>query len=274
MKFWILAENTSLNPRLESEHGLSILAEWRGKRILFDMGKTGLFAENAEKLGLPLDQVETAILSHGHYDHAGGLPIFLEKNSHAELWMQQSALEPHFSHRPSGEDASIGVPPLVISRWRLHLLEGDAVIEDGMQLFSRVQGKKFWPQSNQVLLKKEGDQLVEDDFLHEQNLLLEENGKSVLLTGCSHCGVLNILQEVVGKTGRVPDILIGGFHLSMPSAGKSEPLETVRAVGEALKQYSCRYYTGHCTGTESYLQLKEILGDQLQPISTGLNLIF
>lgn len=270
MKFWVLAENSACTPAFGAEHGLSILAQCRGKTILFDTGKTGLFAENAAKLRLSLEEVDAAVLSHGHYDHAGGLPVFLAHNHHAPVWMQETALEPHFSHRPSGEIAPIGVPPLLIAQNRLHLLDGDAEIGEGLRIFAKVPGKTLWPQSNAVLLKQgeDGDYLP-DDFSHEQHLWLEEDGKSVLLTGCSHCGVVNILESILGKTGQVPDVVIGGFHLSMPSAGKSEPPEVVDAVGEKLAALPCRYYTGHCTGTEAFSRLKAILGDRLQPITAG-----
>lgn len=274
MKFWILSENTAAagstaaSPAFGCEHGLSILAECRGRRILFDAGASALFAENAERLGLSLAEIEAAVLSHGHADHGGGLPVFLEKNRTAPVWMQRRALEPHFSDRPSGL-AEISLPPLPAGR--LRLLDGDARIGEGMRLFSHVQAAQaFWPQSNRTLLMRGTSGPVPDDFAHEQQLLLEEGGMQVLLTGCSHCGIVNILRDFFGKTGRFPDVVIGGFHLSSPSAGQDEPSAQVEAVGEALEAMPCRYFTGHCTGAASFSRLQSILGDRISAISAGM----
>lgn len=270
MKFWILAENTAAGPQFEAEHGLSVLALVNGNDLLFDMGKTGLFARNAAKLGLSLDRVEQAVLSHGHYDHGGGLPAFLEWNHSAPVWVQRRAFERHFSHRPSGEEADIGLCPELLDHPQLRLIDGDRKIGPGMRLFSGVEGKTLWPSSNGVLSKLENGVLVPDDFGHEQHLLLEEAGKRVLLVGCSHCGIVNILQSFFEKTGVYPDVVIGGFHLSIPSAGKSEPPETVDQVGKWLKKLPCRYYTGHCTGEETCARLSDILGERLKLIHSGM----
>ena len=85
MKIYTLMENTTCNEALACEHGLSLYIEAAGKRILFDAGQTGAFADNAEKMGIDLSQVDICILSHGHYDHGGGLKRFLEVNDHAPI---------------------------------------------------------------------------------------------------------------------------------------------------------------------------------------------
>ena len=80
MKITALVENTTNNPSLGTQHGLSLYIEANGRKILFDMGADGLFLENAEKLGIDIAGVDLAIVSHGHDDHGGGLGVFLEKN--------------------------------------------------------------------------------------------------------------------------------------------------------------------------------------------------
>ena len=104
-----------------------------------------------------------------------------------------------------------------------------------------------------------GDFFLPDDFLHEQYLLIEENGKRVLLSGCSHKGILNILHWFR------PDVLVGGFHFKQLPPDS----DRLRAYGEALAKYDTVFYTGHCTGQDQYAVLKTILGDQLHAISTG-----
>ncbi|MBQ2720991.1 MAG: MBL fold metallo-hydrolase, partial [Clostridia bacterium] len=100
-----LVENTAINDNFCSEHGLSLYIEVKGLRILFDMGQTELFAENAEKLGIDLENVDIAVISHGHYDHGGGLKKFLEINKKAPVYISRFAFEPHYN----GSEKYIGL---------------------------------------------------------------------------------------------------------------------------------------------------------------------
>ena len=93
----MLTENTCNRPELEAEHGLSLLIEAAGMRILFDTGASPLFASNATQMGLDLATVDMAILSHGHYDHGGGLEHFLNINMHAPVWVSPHAFDVHFN---------------------------------------------------------------------------------------------------------------------------------------------------------------------------------
>ena len=97
MRITALLENTSACG-LPVEHGLSLFVEMEnGCRFMFDMGQTGLFARNAETLGIDLNIADFAVLSHGHYDHGGGLATFLRLNDHAPVYMSRHAFEPHFN---------------------------------------------------------------------------------------------------------------------------------------------------------------------------------
>ena len=91
----VLSENTSSSEKLGSEHGLSLYIETETHKILFDTGASGLFAENAEKMGVDLTRIDLAVISHGHYDHGGGLKTFLGINNRAKIYLHQMALEPH-----------------------------------------------------------------------------------------------------------------------------------------------------------------------------------
>lgn len=270
MRFWILAENTAVESRFGCEHGWSVLAECQGHKILFDMGKTDLFLQNACKMGLDLSQVETGVLSHGHYDHAGGLPAFFSENKTAPVWIQEGAEAPHYSIRDTGP-VYIGVPKEVLGNERFRIIMGSRDLGNGALLLPHPNAKKLWPRSNQVLRIKQENEFVADDFSHEQYLVLEENGKQVLLCGCAHCGIVNIMELVGQETGRFPDVVIGGFHLSIPHSGQSEPSETIQKVGEILKKYPSVYYTGHCTGNMAWNQLRGILGDRIQLVASGMS---
>ena len=97
MKLVTLMENTTGREDLTCEHGLSLYIEACGKKILFDAGQTGAFADNAQKLGVDLKSVDLAILSHGHYDHSGGLMRFLQINDTAKVYVHKDAFNPHFT---------------------------------------------------------------------------------------------------------------------------------------------------------------------------------
>ena len=97
MKITALVENTTKTEGFEAEHGLSLYIETNKHNIIFDMGQSDLFLKNAGKLGINLENVDIAILSHGHYDHSGGLGAFLELNKIAPVYLSEFAFEHHFN---------------------------------------------------------------------------------------------------------------------------------------------------------------------------------
>ena len=138
-----------------------------------------------------------------------------------------------------------------------------------MTLFSGVTERTLFSRCNDTLLMERAGALEPDDFRHEQNLLVWEGETLVLFAGCAHCGIVNIVREAERVAGRKLTAVFGGFHLQNPSTGVSEPHEHIRAVGEALLASGARYYTGHCTGDEPYVQLKQIMGENLAAITTS-----
>ena len=253
-----LMENTTLQPELLIEHGLSLYIEVGEHKILFDMGQSDAFITNAVRLGVDLRQVDIAILSHGHYDHGGGLHAFLELNEHAVVYINENAFIPHFS----GTEKAIGINPNLRNHERVIITQNHFVIDQGISLHT---GNAFCRSyvTNSVNLFQVIDGRKEIDlFLHEQYLLLEEKGQRILISGCSHKGILNIMKWFS------PDILIGGFHYKhLGIIGEDQ----LRLQYEALQlmQYRTKYFTCHCTGISQYKYLKSIMGEQLQYLATG-----
>ncbi len=263
MQIHVLAENTSCRPELEAEHGLSLLIEAGGKRILFDAGASPLFATNAARLGLELATVDMAILSHGHYDHGGGLPHFLGINTHAPVWVSPHAFDAHFN--ALGKD--IGLAPYLQQHPRIHTApESITALAPGITLHPACSMPCPYPSTGAGMSACVLGHTVPDDFRHEQYLLIEEDGRRYLFSGCSHRGILNIATHFRA------DVLIGGFHFMKLDTHADAPLLTQAA--RVLRTLPTRYYTGHCTGEAAFLFLKEHLGDQLQAISTGQTLNF
>lgn len=249
MKIVTLLENTTYREDLRYEHGLSLYIESQGHHVLFDMGQSDAFAQNAEVLGVDLGNVEVAVLSHGHYDHGGGLGRFLQINDHANIYVNRHVFEPHFNAR----NRDIGLDP-ELDKKRMIFLDQPTEILPGFTLHTIPDA----PVDTSGLQRMVGSKLVPEDFRHEQYLLVEEDGKRVLFSGCAHKGIVQIARIFR------PDVLIGGFHLS-----KIQDESVLDAIAEALLALPTRYYTGHCTGGMQFAYLKQKMGTRLEGLYTG-----
>ena len=207
----VLSENTASSEKLGSEHGLSLYIETGIHKILFDTGASGLFAENAGKMGVDLTKVGLAVISHGHYDHGGGLKTFLGINSRAKVYLHQKAFEPHYANRPGGAKAYIGLDESLLPDERFVFCGDRYTIDEKLELFSGVTAVRFAPSGNKDLFKKEGDAFFQEDFTHEQNLILSENGKTLLIAGCAHTGIVNIIDQFNAEKDCLPIMLSEDF---------------------------------------------------------------
>lgn len=272
MQVSVLVEDTSIDAHFPCEHGLSLhlqSQQTNPQRILFDTGKTNLFLLNAQTLGIDLSKVQCAILSHGHYDHSGGMAQFLQINSQAPVFIHTHAADEHLALRLHGQMDNIGIDPSLATNPRLRWVEGDIQIGEGLFLFSSISGTQSLADSNRVLLCKQEGKLIPDPFLHEQSLLITEAGKRILIAGCAHRGIVNIIQRALELAGAPLDVVIGGFHLSNPTAGSSESTKNLYDIAQTLLRWPTIYYTGHCTGSTAYTQLKSWMHDRLHAIHSG-----
>lgn len=269
MKIVCLIENTSLNDTLISEHGLSFYIETAHHHVLFDLGATGAIIDNAKSLGIDLTKVDTVVISHGHVDHGGGLLAFLKINAHAKIYVHPNAFDTHFSKR---QDAYvfIGLDDSLMPHNQIVFTKNTTKIDDELLIFSDVLEETFKPLANQGLYKLDAQGRYKlDDFNHEQHLIVNDQGKQVLFTGCGHRGIVNILNTAIYRKGLHPDIVIGGFHLSRHHGQIEESVPVIKSIGTYLKETKSTYYTGHCTGINPYHHLKKIMHDNLHHIQTG-----
>ncbi len=258
MKVIVLMENTAARADMCAEHGLSLYVETNGRRVLFDAGQTEGFARNARTLGVDLSAVDTAILSHGHYDHGGGLMHFLSVNRHAPVYVNEHA----FSDCWHGEDHPIGLDPALARTGRIVTTQEECRIGDGLALYTMNARERRHPLSGSGLTIRLPDgTFVQDGFAHEQYLLVEEGGKRILFSGCSHKGILNIMEWLR------PDVLIGGFHLM--KIDPAENHEKLRCIADRLSAYPTMYFTCHCTGLGAYEALRERMGGRLAYLAAG-----
>lgn len=273
MRIVNLIENTQGQTGCAFEHGLSFYIETSGHKALLDLGQTEAFIGNAAALGVDLKAVDTVILSHGHYDHSGGILPFSRVNSKAPIYMQSTAGGEYYADdgKPAGDlrYRYIGIDKAVLKLPQVKLLQGDMRLDEELELFTLKKRTHDLPFTNRWILKKAADGFVPDDFLHEQYLVVKDAGKTVLLSGCAHNGILSILDAFCEKYGSYPDVVVSGFHLMLKREYRPDELEQVRAIASALKAYPSHFYTCHCTGTAAYEEMKTILGDRLSYIHSG-----
>ena len=282
MKITTLVENRPSpdDPALVAEWGLSQHVEINGHRLLFDMGASDAFARNAARLGVDLDTVEAAIVSHHHYDHGGGLARFLELNDHAPIYVGES---------PDGDPVvkllgfvkkAVGLDAALLARHaaRFRVVRERTEVLPGVLVLPRVRGTHPRPAGNrQLFVRKDGD-LELDDFRHELTVALRERETLVVLTGCAHSGLLNMVEAAAAEFPGVPvRAVVGGFHLASlpPFRGASEREEVIAAIGRQVLELGVgTTWTGHCTGEKAFEILRGSMGARVADFRTGTRLDF
>ena len=269
MKIVTLVENSCGNESCIAEHGLSIYIETEKHKLLLDTGQTDAIVKNAEVLGIDLTAVDTVILSHGHYDHSGGILPFSKINNTAQIILQRSATEPHYN----GE-RYIGIDTDMLKLPNVRLIDGDMQLDDELFLFSGITGRRCYPQGNKKLSCIKNGEKVPDDFIHEQCLVITQNGKRWLLSGCAHNGILNILDRYKELFDSYPDYAITGFHMMKREGEHTEEEKAVIIqTAQELSQLDTVFYSGHCTGIPAFELMKEIIGDKLIALHSGETVI-
>ena len=273
MKIVALIENTSISKELKHQHGLSLYIETELHKILFDTGCNRAFIENAKKMGIDLSLVDTVVISHGHYDHGGGLKAFLKINEIAKIYIGVGAFDKHALQIFKCLRKNIGLDAHLIQSDRLRFVSQELVIDDELILFSHVFGKKLYPKGNYRLLKKNHEKrYVQDDFEHEINLLISEVSKTHLICGCAHSGIVNIIERAADYTAEPIDTVIGGFHLLGISKENAEDQVFLDQLVELLGRKSVKqYYTCHCTGVENF-EYMNAQNEKIGKISTGMRI--
>jgi len=276
MTVTVLAENTVAEggAGLRPEHGLSLHIGLGHGSILYDAGASGLFADNAARMGIDLAAVGLAAVSHGHYDHGGGLMRFLELNQRAVVHMHRRAADPHFV-KVLFRKRDVGIPPEVFRRHPDRIRFIDGFTEAGRDVFLLTDiGKGYpWVKFNRTLLMGQAGGGVPDSLQHEIVMVVREADGLVMFTGCGHNGVLNMVDAVRGRFPGAPiKAVLGGFHLvGIPGMNVlAEDEASVRQIGRMLLDRGIgRTYTGHCTGARAFRTLKAVMGSAVDCLATG-----
>lgn len=268
MKIINLIENTEGKNKCLYEHGLSFYMETEKHKLLVDTGASDAFLWNAKKLGVDVKMIDTVILSHGHYDHAGGILAFVKENASATIYMQDTAEEPYY-HKNDTMEKYIGIDTKIMELPQVVKLCGDYRIDEELSLFANVTGRKLWPLGNKELKVKKDNAFYQDEFAHEQYLVVEVDNQKILISGCAHNGIINILEKYEEIHGEEPDIVISGFHMQKKNGYTEEDLENVRKIAGELKKRKTIFYTCHCTGEVPFQIMKECMREQLVYVHSG-----
>lgn len=275
IRITVLVENTVDGQGLLAEHGLAFWIEAGSRYILFDTGQGGVLVNNAYRLGLSLSRIDTIVLSHGHYDHTGGLADALRGNRPTAIYAHADALKPKFARNQDGTSRSIGIPDIPQQaldqrRDRLVLIEKPTPLFNGLIATGPVpRVTDFEDTGGPFFLDARCEQ--PDPLADDQALFFVDSAQgTVVLLGCAHAGVINTLRYVQQLTGGRPiHAVLGGMHL----VGAS-PERLKRTIDELRKMNIDRLGPAHCTGRAATVALWNALPDQCVPCHVGTKFQF
>ncbi len=266
-----LVENISNQPHLLAEHGLAFWIEYGPHKILFDTGASRIIQTNADRLGVDLSKTEAVVLSHGHYDHTGGLMRILDFAPAARIYLHPEAVISRFSCHDQKPCRSIGMPAMTAMYLQQHKnsericgCRGPQEIFPGLWITGTIRritdyedvGGPFYLDA----FRNHPDPIWDDQALFFQ----AEEGLVVVL-GCAHAGVVNTLHHIMDLTGQKRfHAVMGGMHLVSASP------ERIARTLEAFRIHEVsRIGPAHCTGAQATAQLWHEFPDRCFCCSVG-----
>ncbi len=248
MKATVLYDNNAPEGQLLGGHGFSVFLESTGRKILMDTGVNPDFLSNAMQLGIDLEAVEYVVISHGHYDHTGGLKAFLALNSKAKVIIHKKAFG-EFMSTKNGAPEFIGMDSELEIDSRFVLIDETYDIAPDIRVFPGKIGADLLPKGNDKLYINTTSGLRHDDFRHEISLILNVGDRTLLVSGCSHGGIVNIVNKANRLSSNPVTHVLAGLHLKGMDASVKEDREFFDGLAAALEGLGIEdIYTCHCTG--------------------------
>lgn len=268
-------DTVGMDKGMWGEHGVSYLVEHGQDRILFDTGTSWeIVAHNIKTLDLPPEGISHIVLSHGHYDHTGGLMGALDWISGPTVVADPLLFNRKISRNPkTGEEHEIGIPhsrEKVAEKASLLLTEEAVEIAPGITVTGRIPRNTRYEKTPDYMLVEMEDERKQDIMLDDRSIVLETEKGLVLLTGCCHAGLINTLQYVRSRFQQPVYAAIGGIHLVGASQERIE--RTIEALATDFPL--AEMYFNHCTGLPATIALTNAFGERVKPCLAGSQLEF
>lgn len=266
----LIENNPDKNNKLYNEHGLSLYIEVKDKKILFDTGQSGDFIKNAKKLNLDLSDVGFVVLSHGHYDHSGGFRKVVESiNKSIKLIVGNGFFNEKYKliekekykfNGNSFDEKFIEENNISLQYINLDIFN----LTEDVMLFSNFERNNDFEILNKKFYVKEDDRYIPDDFSDEIVLGIKHEKGLVVVLGCSHVGIVNILETITKRTGIAIYAVIGGSHLI-----EADELRLSNTINYLKEKNINILRLSHCTGDIAVKRLKEEFKDKFVYNNTG-----
>lgn len=249
MKIVTLIENLVYSSKLIAEHGLSMYIETANRKILFDTGQTGLFLQNAKILGISIEDIDCLVLSHGHYDHTGGLYPFLEKNSKAKVFAKKDIFTPKYN----GQNRFIGtLRNEILLKDRLIYVNTVTEIAENVYIMPDISIYNSTDTHFKGFNKKVNNEFVPDEFDDELFLAIQQNEQINIVIACSHNGITNFCTTATEHFKLPIGLILGGFNTKNCTAQQFVHITQYFSQVQPKSIGVC-----HCTGVEKYAKLAQ-----------------
>ncbi|MGH4125401.1 MAG: MBL fold metallo-hydrolase [Clostridium sp.] len=266
----LIENNPDDNNILLSEHGLSLYIETDGMKILFDTGQSGNFIENAEKLKIDLSKLDYVVLSHGHYDHTGGFRKFVDKNYNSyKLIVGKSFFNSKYKFVEKDNYKYIGNS---FDKEYIHqnnmvvkyIKEDIFYITENVMMFSDFKRNNDFEQLNKIFRIKQDEDYAVDNFSDEIALVVKHEKGLMVMVGCSHVGIVNILETIIERTGLQIYGVVGGTHLVEANE------QRLKTTMNYFKEKNIHILgMSHCTGKYAIEKIKHEFRNEFLYNNTG-----